>query len=212
MDYKVIDTGGIGFFEALGGGWYWGMDCTGGDLYEAEELFRDGHRITKNRLIFIRFPEGQLLEPVKAAEGQYLGSPVCCDCEVFCLLADFPARQLAILRCAADMRSAEPVVTLPLDAVPDCYNLMLRARPLTLVRQGHEGVFQVVWPDKASFPIEPSESVYARDGDTLIASRWFEDPDYREETVLRRYPTGEVLEQMPGTMMTAPDGSCWLLK
>ena len=70
---KTIDTGGIGWLDELGDGLYWGMDYTSGDLYEAFDLYRDGHRINKNRLIFVRYPEGAVFEPVKAEDGQYLG-------------------------------------------------------------------------------------------------------------------------------------------
>ena len=37
---------GISYIEPLEGSaeWYWGMDYTSGDLYEAEELFKDGNR------------------------------------------------------------------------------------------------------------------------------------------------------------------------
>ena len=211
MDYKRIETGGIGYLEAMEGtDWQWGSDYASGDLYEAEELFRGGHPIRKNRLVFVRCPEARLYEPVKAREGQYFGRPCFADGRVFLLLADFPRQEICILRCAPDMESAEAFARLPLDAVPDCYNLALHAAPLTLTRQGHENTFQVVWPERGSFAIDAAESLDSREGDRLIFSKWYEDPDYREEVVVRRYPTGEVLERADGTLMTMPDGEKWL--
>ena len=52
---KKIDTQGITYIETLEGSkdWYWGTDYTSGDLYEAEELFKQGHPINQNRLLFI---------------------------------------------------------------------------------------------------------------------------------------------------------------
>ena len=46
---KEIKTGGISYLAPLDGSedWYWGTDFTSGDLYEAEELWRDGHRIRR---------------------------------------------------------------------------------------------------------------------------------------------------------------------
>ena len=40
---KKIHTGGITYIQPLTGTdeWYWGTDYTSGDLYEAEELYRD---------------------------------------------------------------------------------------------------------------------------------------------------------------------------
>ena len=38
---------------------------------------------------------------------------------------------------------------------------------------------------------------------------WYEDPDYREEVLMRDYDTGEVLEQIPGSLRSMPDGQRW---
>ena len=53
---KRIITNGITDLEPLAGSseWYWGADYASGDLYEAEELFRSGHPIRKNRLVLVR--------------------------------------------------------------------------------------------------------------------------------------------------------------
>ena len=212
MNYTCIDARGISYLDRLDGtDWQWGTDCTGGDLYEAEELFRDGHSVKQNRLVFARCPEPRLYEPVSAREGQYFGRPCCDGGIIYILLVDFPQKEILIYRCAPDMASASVHVRLPLSIVPDCYNLMLHGSPLTLTRQGHENSFQVVWPEQSSFPIDPSESLDCRDGDELIFSQWYEDPDYREEVVIRRCPDGEVLERMNGTLMTMPDGQKWLM-
>ena len=57
---KRIITNGITNLEPLTGSneWYWGADYASGDLYEAEELFRSGHPIRKNRLVLVHRPEG----------------------------------------------------------------------------------------------------------------------------------------------------------
>lgn len=210
-DFVRINTGGITYLERMDGtDWQWGSDYASGDLYEAEELYRGGHPIRKNRLVFIRCPEPKLYEPLTARDGQYFGRPCFFDGRIYLLLADFPQQEILIYRCAPDMASAEAHVRLPLDTVPDCYNLMLHAAPLTLTRQGHENTFQVVWPERGSFAIDPSESLDSRDGDRLLFSKWYEDPAYREELVVRRYPTGEVMERADGTLMTLPDGQRWL--
>ena len=212
MDYKRIETGGIIFFTSLGkGGWHWGMDYTGGDLYEAEELFKAEHRIRKNRLLFLHLPDGRTAEPVRAQEGQYLGRPVLSGGRIYCLTVDFKEKTIVISRCFKEMDGAEEIVRLPLDIVPDCYNLMLHTEPLTLMRQGHENTFQIVWPERGSFEISPRESLDSREGDRLIFSEWFEDPDYREETVIRSVPDGTITERLPGSWLTAPDGTHWLI-
>lgn len=206
---KNIPTSGISYLEPLTGrpGWYWGMDYTHGDLYEAEELYRDGHRIRHSRLILVRRETGEVIEPVKAKPGQYFGAPVFSDGRPVLLLVDFPAEEIRVLAYDGDIK---PIVTLPLSAVPDCYNLMLHRSPLCLTRQTGDA-FQIVWPEQVSFPIAAQETFCFRAGERLYFSKWFEDPDYREELVVRDL-TGAVLAQRPGTAQTMPDGQLWTLE
>ena len=84
---KRIITNGIANLEPLPGSseWYWGADYASNDLYEAEELFRSGHLIDKNRLVLVHCPEGTLYEPVRTKPGQYLGRPVYHDGQIRCV-------------------------------------------------------------------------------------------------------------------------------
>ena len=209
--FKTISTGGIGHLAPLSGTgeWLWGTDCTSGDLFEAEELYRNGHRIRQNRLILVHRPDGRVEEPVAAGEGRYFGVPVWDGGAIVILLADFPAEELRLLRFDGGS-GLSPIVTLPLASVPDCYNLMPHVSPLMLTRQA-ENRFQVLWPERADFPIHPSETFCFRAGDRLYFSRWYEDPDYREEVVVRRFPDGELLRQLRGSLNEMPDGQQWLL-
>ncbi len=208
---QTIRTGGISCLEHLPGsrGWYWGTDFTSGDLYEAEELFCSGHRICRNRVILVHWPEGRVWEPVQAKDGQYFGRPVYDGAPVL-LLADFPAGEIRLLRCDEADGGAVPIATLPRAAVADCYNLMLHLSPLTLTRQTADR-FQVVWPEQADFAIHPAETFCFRSGSRLYFSRWYEDPDYREEVVVRRMPTGEIVDSFRGSLREMPDGRQWLL-
>ena len=43
------------------------------------------------------------------------------------------------------------------------------------------------------------------------SSEWYEDPDYREELLVRDYDTGELLERIPGSFRRMPNGQRWLL-
>ena len=212
MKIPRIPTGGIANLTPLTGSreWYWGTDYTCGDLYEAEELYRDGHRIRKNRLIFVHYPDGRVAEPVQARDGQYFGRPAFDGGDPVLLLADFPAGEIRLLRYEDGSGAVTSVMTLPRSALEDCYNLMPHTSPLCLSRQTAER-FQLLWPDKADFCIHPAESFCFRDGDRLYFSRWYEDPDYREEVVVRRMPDGEIIGQYRGSLNELPDGQQWLL-
>ena len=209
---KTIPTAGISYLAPLTGSadWYWGTDYTHGDLYEAEELYRGGHRIRQNRVVLVRRETGAVFEPVQAQPGQYFGAPVFREGRAVLLLADFPAGELRVLAYDADADAVEPVVTLPRSAVADCYNLMLHLSPLCLTRQTGD-TFEIVWPERVSFPIAPQESFCFRDGTRLYFETWFEDPDYRTEVVVRDL-TGKLLDQHPGSAQMMPDGQLWVLE
>ena len=211
---KTIITDGIYYLEPLRGSaeWYWGMDYTSGDLYEAEELFRDGNPIRQNRLIFIHRMEGRVVEPIRAKEGQYFGRPEYDNGRLIILLVDFPAEEIHLFAYDDAIGKTEPIVTVPLSEVEDCYNLMPKRAPLMLTRQSADNRFQIVWPEKVDFAIGSAEAFCFRDGDRLYFSRWYEDPDYREEVVVRKLNTGEIVEQYPGALFAMPDGQMWVLK
>lgn len=210
---KRIITNGIMNLEPLQGSsdWYWGADYASNDLYEAEELFRSGHPIDKNRLILIHRLEGTVYEPVCAKPGQYLGKPVYHNGQIVLLLVDFPKEEIRILIFHEAEGTTETLEVLPLSMVEDCYNLMLEASPLMLTRSAHDNKFQILWPERRDFAIEDHEFFGFLEGNKLYTSVWYEDPDYREEVLVRDYDTGEVLERIPGALRSMPDGQNWLL-
>ena len=210
---KRIITNGITNLESLDGSseWYWGADYASNDLYEAEELFRSGHAVDKNRLILIHRLEGKVYEPVCTKPGQYLGKPVYHNGQIVLLLVDFPKEEIRILIFREAEGTTEPLAVLPLSIVEDCYNLMLEASPLMLTRSAHDNKFQILWPERRDFAIEDHEFFEFLDGNRLYTSVWYEDPDYREEVLVRDYDTGEVLERIPGSLRSMPDGQNWLL-
>jgi len=209
---KRIDTQGITFIEPLEGSreWYWGMDYTSGDLYEAEELFRDGRPVNQNKLVLIHYPDGRVVQPVTAGSGQYLGRPIFYEGKIILLRADFPAGEIAILQYDT-IDQVSVLAAIPLTDVKDCYNIMLKRRPLMLTRQGSEDKFQILWPEKVEFAIGATEAFDFRMDEKLYFSSWHEDPSYREEVLVRDIRSGEIIERIPGSMTVMPDGQIWLL-
>ena len=210
---KRIITDGIINLEPLPGSseWYWGADYASNDLYEAEELFRSGHHIDKNRLVLVHCPDGTVYEPVRTKPGQYLGRPVYHDGRVVLLMVDFPKEEIRILTFHETEDTTKLLAVLPLSIVEDCYNLMLEASPLMLTRSAHDNQLQIIWPERRDFAIEDHEFFEFLEGSRLYTSVWYEDPDYREELLARDYDTGEVLERIPGSLRSMPDGQKWLL-
>ncbi|MCQ2472167.1 MAG: hypothetical protein MJ147_09040 [Clostridia bacterium] len=210
---KIINTNGIGFIELLAekSSWYCGTDYSAGDLYEAEEIFNEKGSVKPNRLVFIHHPDGQLFEPIMLKENQYFGRPTELDGIIYILLVDFEDGKIKILACKDSFESITDLAVLPLSDVEDCYNLLLRGTPLMLTRQGRDNSFQVLWQEKLSFKIGETEAFLYKKGDKFYFSRWLEDPDYREEVVIRN-KNGEVLEVIKGSIFISPTGEEWVLK
>lgn len=213
---KIIETHGI-WVEPLEGSskWYWGSDYVQGDLYEAEELFADKHPVICNRLVFVHDPDGHVVEPIKGKAGQYFGRPISYNGKIQILLVDFMEEIICIFQYDDVADQVHPVVSLPLSEVEDCYNLLLHSSPLLLTRQQGDGKFQIIWPERVEFTIGQTETFLERKDDKLYFSRWYEQPDgadYREEVVVRKYPTGEVLEVIPGFWLKMPNGQTWVLQ
>lgn len=211
---KIIPTDGLCSMDQVKGSaeWYWCCDYASGDLYEAEELYRDGHPVKKNRLLFLHYPDGCTVEPIIAREGQYFGAPGFENGKLQILMVDFPEGKICVFQYDPASERVELRAELPRSEIKDCYNLMFEQAPLMLVRHGSEHLLQFLWPETAEFEIGNTETFYSREGDKLYFTRWFEDPDYREETVIRRWPTGEIVEVIPGTLMELPDGQRWVLQ
>ena len=216
---KNIETNGITYIEALPGSsgeWYFGLDYPHGDLYEAEDLFRAGKPVEGRDLILIHYPDGAVYRPVEKAAGEYSEAPVYSDGCIFILNVSFRDSEIRVLRFGCEDLTAQTAAVLPLDAVKDCYNLQLHVSPVTLTRQGAEGRFDMVWPERCSFEMGEHESFFLRDGDRLFFNKWYEEgngADYRywEETVVRSLD-GKVLEVLPGDVKLMPGGELWHLR
>ena len=210
---KTLDLQGMTNMELVRGGtgeWYWSTDYVHGDLYEAEELFRMGHPVQSNRLYLIHYPDGTVYEPVPAIAGQYLGYPMNDNGSVALLAVNFPEGIIRILRFQPGELSE--VAQIPLSAVKDCYNLILHTDPLTLTRTPGDGTFEIVWPEQIRFPIGERETLNFREGDKLYFTVWYEDPDYREETIVRSLRDGTILDRFSGDIRIRPNGEKWLVK
>lgn len=212
---RIIDIHGMTNMELVRGEtdeWYWATDYIHGDLYEAEELFRQGHYVRSNRLYLIHYPDGTVYEPVPPVDGQYLGYPVYDDGYVVLLVVNFSESMIHILRFLHQQEKTQEVARLSLSTVGDCYNFILYTSPLSLTRQSNDGTFEIIWPEKVGFVIDDRETFNFREGDKLYFNIWYEDPDYQEETLVRSLRDGTILERFPGDIRIMPNRERWLIK
>lgn len=210
---KIIKTQGINYIELLAENsvWYCGTDYSCGDLYEAEEVFLENGLVHPNRVIFINNLDGRLVEPIILEDNQYFGRPTQIDGIIYMLIVDFAKKLIRIVDCGEAFEQLVTKVEIPMSDVKDCYNLLLRGNPLMLTRQGGENDFEVIWPEKISLNIGANEAFVYRCEEDMVFSRWIEDPDYREEIVVRN-KVGEIKKIIPGNLFIAPNGEKWILQ
>lgn len=211
---NIIETNGITYLEEFNccSEWYWGTNYTSGDLYEAEEVFLSDKCFEPNRLVFVHYPDGEVFEPIAAKENNYFGCPAYIDGAIYILLVSFEEKVIRVYQCSSDMKETTLSIEIPLTTIKDCYNLRLDGSPLVITRQGGENSFQIIWPEEIEFDIGVGENFLYRKDDRLYFSEWHEDPEYREEVNIREYLTGKLIEKIPGSEMTMPDGQSWVLR
>ena len=227
MTMKTIKTDGIYYLEQVSAGsdWYWGEDYNSGDLYEAEELYKDKKSIKPNRLILVHCPDGEVIEPIKLTEGQYIGRPsLYYDHKVHVVMVDFTKQQIHLLSFNPDEilsgGSVNSLDILPLSCVEDCYNLMLKGTPVMLTRESYKQYFQILWcleerDMNVGFHLEDHESFSHREDGKLYFSSWWEteDPEYEyHEEVIVRDLQGKILERFEGGIQEVRPGEYYVLQ
>lgn len=78
--------------------------------------------------------------------------------------------------------------------------------------KSNDNSMEIVWPEQLRLAVEDRETLNFRDGDKLYFTVWYEDPDYREETVVRSLHDGTILERFPGDIRIMPNGEKWLVQ
>lgn len=221
MIKRFLEVRGSSVYSAdhIHGPWYCLYE-TGADVQEAEEMFLAGKPFSGSDIKLADTESGRIEEPFKRSENVFVSSPVW-DGEAFAFFeVDFPAEKISIYRYFPDggrEKEAETGKTekeapgysgsvikladIPLSAAENCRNMRLIISPLTLVRGDYDRYdrVDVLWPERASFDVEPHESLDFRDGDRFYFSCWHEDSEYREEVIVRDID-GNVSEKYPGAI------------
>ena len=78
--------------------------------------------------------------------------------------------------------------------------------------KSNDNSMEIVWPEQLRLAVEDRETLNFRDGDKLYFTVWYEDPDYREETVVRSLRDDTILERFPGDIRIMPNGEKWLVQ
>lgn len=93
----------------------------------------------------------------------------------------------------------------------DLINLKILQNSYILVKyENKEDTVNIIYPDEKCIRLEENEAFVSLVGNRLISSKWIEDPDYREEIIIRDYETTEITERKDGYAAGMPNGEIWM--
>lgn len=189
--------------------WYYAKQQKTYDLYDEHNYFNSGNKVENNRLIFIHYPDGKIIEPVLAKEGQCFGEPVYHNDKLMILLVDFKNDKINIISYDDNSKKVENIAKFPLSSVKDCYNMKFELNPFMIIRQDGDS-FDIIWPEKREYKLEPTESFCFIEGEKIYFEKWYDEPEYHQEIVIKNLRTGEVIERIEGSWIIMPNGENWI--
>lgn len=189
--------------------WYYAQWSPCLEAYEVPD-FKNNYPGT--RLCFIEYPSGKVFEPLKPQKNVFLERPVydTQDHSLGIIRYDFNTETLQLISFKPEHSSMQVLVEMPFSKVGDMVNVRLETSPFVLTKHDvHNNIVDFLWPLEMHLQLEENESLSFQDNGKLYTSKWIEDPDYREEILIRDAKTGEILERSPGYFKRMPDGSIW---
>lgn len=189
--------------------WYFGQWTPCSEAYEVP-AFKNNYPGT--RLYFIEYPSGKVFEPIKQEINVFLERPVYehKDNSFGIIRYDFNKEVIQVLIFKPECSSLKTITEIPFSKIGDMINLRLIISPFALVKHDvHNDAVEFLWPKESNYEFEKNESLYFQDDGKLYLTKWIEDPNYREEIIVRDAITGQILEHSPGYLRRMPDGSMW---
>lgn len=190
--------------------WYFGQNNIYLDAYEVPEY---NGTYPGNRLCFFESPSGHIFEPVKEVHNVYIDKPIYDrEKKSFGFLRfDFNKNFLKVIIFNPLNYEVNKLISLPMAEIGELINVRLLTSPLTLIRDNvNYNSVDFIWPNKVHLVLEDNEGLTFHDNGKLYSSKWIEDPDYREEIIIRDAETGKIIDRIPGYLTQMPDGSIWI--
>ena len=209
MEYRLFKGYEEYYPEKIAGTneWFCGISPS----QDASDIVEYNEEAVGTRLLIFNI-DGTVIEPIKQTEKVLLEYPVYSnERNSFGLLRyDFNAEIIQMYEYFIQERKLSLLTELPLKEGGDLINLRIEKEPFMLVKTNiHEDNVRFIYPMKATFPLESNEILFCIDGETLITTKWVEDPDYREEIITRKMSDGSIMQREKGYIAEMPNGHIW---
>ena len=189
--------------------WYYAQWSPCSEAYEALDYKKE---YPGTRLYLIKYPSGEIYEPMGQEKNVFIERPVYehKDNSFGIIRYDFSKEVIQLLIFKPGRSGVEVLAETDFSKVGDMINVRLITSPFALVRHDVQNdAVHFLWPREMHIQFEENEGLYFQDDGKLYTSKWIEDPDYREESIVRDAETGQILERSPGYLRRMPDGSVW---
>lgn len=187
--------------------------CNLSDGVDVEDILDCQDEYMGNKVYLIHI-SGKIFEPVKQEKNIYLSNPVYnVDDNAFAIVKfDFNKKIIQILKYDIETNHCSVVGEVPLSKGGDLINVGVLQNSYTLVKHENLDDFAIfLYPVEKKIQLEENEVLVLLNDNKLISFKWIEDPDYREEIIIRNFETNEVLERKDGFNAIMPNGEFWLL-
>lgn len=176
-----------------------------------DDLLETDYEFEGTQLIMLNI-QGEMFEPIKREKNVCLSQPYYnVDENKFLVIrSDFNNQVIQLIKFSTALNDASVIFEMPLKNGKDMINLSVVSNSDIFAKYDDEK-FQIFYPYDTSFCLEEHESVFAVNNDKFICSKWFENPDYKEEIIIRSIPDGKIIDRKLGYSEIMPNGELWLM-
>lgn len=169
-------------------------------------------------LTFHDFTNGKVYQPFEKKPDTVYGEPVYAGGSYYFLQGDYKNARITLYRFIPE-EVLEPVKVFGWDEVSP-YNLRIIGDPLYVISQNGEE-FACYYPNKASFRLEPHQTVTLIDDGKVYLEEWVEEGwddekdcasqnyQYYHKVIVKDWD-GNTLSEEVGFLFASPDGSYWI--
>ena len=156
--------------------------------------------------------QGEMFEPVKRKKNVCLSKPFynVDESKFLVIRSDVKNQVIQLIKFGTTLNDAAVIFEMPLQNSKDMTNLFVVGNSDICAKYEDE-TFKMFYPYKTSFHLEEHESVFAVNNGNFICSKWIENPDYKEEIIIRSIPDGKIIDRKTGYSEIMPNGELWLM-
>lgn len=189
--------------------------CKQPDFLDVEDLLETPDNfIFEGNQVFLINISGRIFEPIQQEHNVFLSKPIynADDNALAIIKYDFSKECIQIVKYDIQTDSCSVIGEVPLSKGEDLINVRILQNSYVLIKHEFiEDITNILYPVEKQIQLEKNEDLFLISDGRLISSKWIEDPDYREEIIVRDFNTTEIITRKNGYVSIMPNGEIWML-